>query len=285
MPRCVLPNTAYRQTRTHRFADIAAAGSRSCPSRPPIQGCADARGAVFPHLVVSLCVRICPTFFLVRGRTKAQRVGKVGKETAAPAQPRGMRMRQCLFPCVFECLYVFVCVCVFVCRPACVRACTHALYGCIYEHAYMYVQLYVGSCVYTHSPTVYTCAQRERDMEVEATEQAEAGQSGAEELFVRYVDLLPLAQMPHAEHQSAFLQVLSACTHTLHPAPTLFLFPSVSLPLSHASAQELIREIQKVRMVFERKEKECLAGLEALRPLLLDLIALTQPHLQVRVNA
>ena len=46
-------------------------------------------------------------------------------------------------------------------------------------------------------------------MEVEATEQAEAGQSGAEELFVRYVDLLPLAHMPHAEHQSAFLQVWS----------------------------------------------------------------------------
>ena len=76
-----------------------------------------------------------------------------------------------------------------------------------------------------------------------------------------------------------------ARTHTLHPAPTLFLFLSVSLPFSHASAQELIREIQKVRMVFERKEKECLAGLEALRPLLLDLIALTQPHLQVKVNA
>ena len=174
---------------------------------------------------------------------------------------------------------------------------THALYVCIYEHAYMYVQLYVGSCVYTHSPTVHTCAQGERDMEVEATEQAEAGQSGAEELFVRYVDLLPLAHMPHAEHQSAFLQVwsgfLHACTrscvcartHTFHPAPALFLFRSVSLTLSHASAQELIREIQKVRMVFERKEKECLAGLEALRPLLLDLIALSQPLLQVSVNA
>lgn len=51
-------------------------------------------------------------------------------------------------------------------------------------------------------------------MEVEATEQAEAGQSGAEELFVRYVDLLPLAHMPHAEHQSAFLQVWAATCST-----------------------------------------------------------------------
>ena len=67
-------------------------------------------------------------------------------------------------------------------------------------------------------------------MEVEATEQAEAGQSGAEELFVRYVDLLPLAHMPHAEHQSAFLQVWSACTHA--PSGSHSLSFSVCLPAS-----------------------------------------------------
>ena len=163
MPRCVLPNTAYRQTRTHRFADIAAAGSRSCPSRPPIQGCADARGAVFPHLVVSLCVRICPTFFLVRGRTKAQRVGKVGKETAAPAQPRGMRMRPCLFACVFLCVCMSLCARAYLSAGllACVHARTHCMDVCMSMHTCIFSCMLVRA--YTHTHPLYTRVHRGRE--------------------------------------------------------------------------------------------------------------------------